>query len=349
MISSFLRETFYILNESSIYLLIGFLFAGIIKLCFSSNKILITIRQKSFKSILIASLSGIPLPLCSCSVLPTAVALRKEGASKGATVSFLISTPETGIDSVGITWGLMDPLMTIYRPICALITSLFAGLATNFSDGSQEIPTQTPIPVMSSSIPLNNPSSTGFSRIRFWVLKIWNYAFVELMDDILVWLVAGFLLAGLISSLIPDSFFTNHVENGPLSMLVILAVSIPMYICASASTPIAAALVMKGLSPGAALVLLLAGPATNVATVPILMNILGKKVTLIYFVVIAVTSVGFGLLLNSIYDWLYAGEPVVFKIADESSLFGEGYSLTATGLFVFLMICSARRKLNSES
>jgi uncharacterized membrane protein YraQ (UPF0718 family) len=176
--------------------------------------------------------------------------------------------------------------------------------------------------------------------------KVWHYSFVELMDDILIWLVIGFLLAGLISSLIPDAFFQNFNGSDPLSMVAILMVSMPMYFCASAATPVAAAMVMKGLSPGAALVLLLAGPATSAATVPVLLKILGKKVTLIYILVIAVTSVGFGLLLNLMYDWMYPGQSILFNIGAESSLFGEGVSLGATGLFVFLMLCSARRKLH---
>jgi uncharacterized membrane protein YraQ (UPF0718 family) len=129
-----------------------------------------------------------------------------------------------------------------------------------------------------------------------------TYAFNDLLGDIGKWFLAGILIAGLITALIPPQFIETNLGEGFLSMLIMLAVGLPMYVCATASTPIAAALAFKGLSPGAALVFLLAGPATNAASLAVLSNILGKRATLIHISSIAICSLAMGMATNYIYS-----------------------------------------------
>ncbi len=234
------------------------------------------------------------------------MSLRKQGANNGATTAFLISTPESGVDSISITYALLDPIMTVARPFVAFVTATFAGIAENLFGNSNE--NQKIIPDL--SCPVDNccdgqncdPQThrqhhTFFEKIKAGFL----YAFGDLWEDIAKWFLGGLLLAGLITVLIPDDIFSRYLGAGLPAMLLMLAVGIPLYICATASTPIAAALILKGVSPGAALVFLLAGPATNMASLTVLTGILGKRATAIYLSTIAVSAVFFGLVLDYVY------------------------------------------------
>jgi uncharacterized membrane protein YraQ (UPF0718 family) len=241
--------------------------------------------------------------------LPAAVSLRKQGANNGATTAFLISTPESGVDSISISYALLDPIMTVARPLVAFVTAAFAGLAENsFGNSSHN---QKIIPDL--SCPVDNccdgqncdPKThrrhhTFFEKIKAGV----RYAFGDLWGDIAKWFLFGVLLAGFITVLIPDDVFSKYLGSGLSAMLLMLAVGIPLYICATASTPIAAALILKGVSPGAALVFLLVGPATNVASLTVVTGILGKRATAIYLSTIAVSAVIFGLAVDQVYAGL---------------------------------------------
>jgi uncharacterized membrane protein YraQ (UPF0718 family) len=239
-------------------------------------------------------------------VLTAAVSLRKQGATKGATTAFLISTPESGLDSIAVTYALLDPILTIARPVAAFITAFVAGVIENlFSDrsGKAEIPPHHPCPVDGccdgiDCAPEVHKSHHSFAeKLRSGV----RYAVFELWADIAAWFFIGLLLAGAIAAIVPEEAIGRTVGAGLPAMLIMLAVGVPLYICATASTPIAAALILKGISPGAALVFLLAGPATNVATLTVLVNILGKRATLIYLLAIAVCAVLFGLAVDQVY------------------------------------------------
>jgi len=233
------------------------------------------------------------------------VSLQKQGAGKGATTAFLISTPESGVDSIAITYALLDPIMTVARPVVAFITATVAGISENVFGY------QKPAPVKADhSCPIDNccdgkecppevhRNHHPFSeRVRFGI----RFALHEVWDDISHWFFIGLLLAGLITSLVPDNIIQRYAGGGLNAMLIMLVVGIPLYICATASTPIAAALILKGVSPGAALVFLLAGPATNVTSITVLLGVLGKRTTVIYFASIAVCTVICGLLLDQIY------------------------------------------------
>lgn len=280
------NELWTLTVEMAPYLLLGFLFAGILYAWFPPALMTRFMGKRNFSSVLNASLLGIPLPLCSCGVIPTGISFRKSGASNGATVSFLISTPQTGIDSILVTWSLLGIPMAIIRPIIALFTGVFGGLLTNYLEKNQE-----PAPAHSSK---HEPETTK----RVGIIGMLRYAFVDFLSDIVKWLVIGLLLAALLAVIIPDDFFLKYLSNDYLSMGLVLLASIPLYMCATGSVPIAAVLMMKGLSPGAAIVFLMAGPATNAATISVIGNALGKKTLLTYLSAIVSGALFFGILVN---------------------------------------------------
>lgn len=304
-----LGQSWGILVESSAYVLFGFFAAGVFKALLPENMVARQLGKPSTASVLKASLFGIPLPLCSCGVIPAAISLRKEGASKGASAAFLVSVPETGVDSIAITYALLDPLMTVVRPLASFVTATVTGLLIN------RLPEDLPDPILADRqaasegcgcpdpcSEIGTPSRVRASlghRLRHGL----NYAFGELLGDIGKWLLLGIFVAGTIAYFVPDEFFLRYLDNEPLSLLIMLIVGIPLYICASASTPVAAALVLKGLSPGAALVFLLAGPATNAATITVVSRYFGRAATAIYLASIAGCSLVLGWLTNRIYAW----------------------------------------------
>lgn len=302
--TEFLAELWHIILEASPYLLFGFLFAGLIKAFINESYIQKHLGSESTASVFKASLFGIPLPLCSCGVVPTAVSLRKEGASKGATTSFLVSTPESGVDSIAISYALLDPILTVVRPVAAFVTAFFAGLFE--SRMTLRNPEPQPVAEVKSCCSMHAHQATETEhkaplgeRMKDGI----RYAFSDLSNDIALHLLIGLVMAAGISYMIPDSFFQTYLDDSIGSLLIMFIVGIPMYICATASTPIAAALILKGVSPGAALVFLMAGPATNLASIAVLQKSLGKKTILRLIASIAVFSLGFGYLTNLIYDW----------------------------------------------
>ncbi len=272
--------------EMAPYLLLGFFIAGLLYVFFPKERVTKYLGKNNISSVLNAALIGIPLPLCSCGVIPTGVSLYKHGASKGSSVSFLISTPQTGVDSILATYSLLGLPLAIIRPVIALFTGLFGGLVTNASTKNMPVPTDNTIPKDTSEKQHNVLS------------KMLNYAFVEFLQDISKWLVIGLLIAALIAVIIPADFFTNIVGNEYLSMLIVLVASIPLYVCATGSVPIAAVLLMKGLSPGAAIVFLMAGPATNAATITVIGKVLGKKTLYAYLFSIIAGAIFFGVIVN---------------------------------------------------
>ena len=303
-----LGESWRLLQEASIYVLFGILVAGLLRIFLSPSTVARHLGQGRFRSVFKASLLGIPIPLCSCGVLPAAVSLKKQGANKGATTAFLISTPESGVDSVALTYALLDPVMTIARPVAAFATATAAGLSENLisrEEGNKAAPDLS-CPVDGccdgqECLPEDHRSHHSFLEKLGAGLA---YALNDLWNDIAVWFLVGILLAGLITTMVPEDALTRYLGGGLPSMLIMLAVGIPLYICATASTPIAAALVLKGVSPGAALVFLLVGPATNVTSLTVLLGILGKRATAIYLTAIAISAVVFGLALDQVYALL---------------------------------------------
>jgi len=284
LIKEYFIALFNLTADMAPYLLLGFLFAGILKVFLPTNLMNKYLGKNSFSSVLNASILGIPLPLCSCGVLPAGISLNKNGASKGASVSFLISTPQTGVDSILVTWSMLGLPFAIIRPIAALFTGLFGGLLTNKIEKEDVHSAQTETNVSSIK------QKASFK-------EIFRYAFVEMLNDIAKWLIIGLLIAAFIEVLLPDNFFQDFKISGILGMIIILAASIPLYICATSSVPIAAVLLLKGISPGALLVFLMAGPATNAAAITVIGQNLGKKTLAIYL-----TSLIVGYLIKIIKD-----------------------------------------------
>jgi hypothetical protein len=239
-------------------------------------------------------------------VLPAAVSLRKQGATKGATTAFLISTPESGVDSIAVTYAMMDPVMTVARPVAAFFTAFVAGVTENLFGYRKDMVPAAPdltCPVdgccdgVNCDPRVHRNHHSFHEKLRAGI----RFAVTDLWGDIAPWFFFGLLLAGLITVLIPDDFFSRHLGSGLPAMLLMLAVGIPLYICATASTPIAAALILKGVSPGVALVFLLAGPATNMASMTVLIGTLGKRATAIYLSAIAICSVLMGWAVDQAY------------------------------------------------
>ena len=281
------------------YLLLGFLFAGILKVAIPQKFINKYMGQRNSRSVLNASLLGIPMPLCSCGVIPTGISFYKSGASKGSAVSFLISTPQTGVDSILVTYSLLGLPFAIIRPIIALITGYIGGMLANRFD-KQEMSKLTESEEDNSNdiCSLNDSYTTEKANQHSKLYSMFKYAFVDFLQDISKWLVIGLLLAALISVALPDDFFANYVGNDFMGMLIILIASVPLYICATSSVPVAAVLLMKGISPGAALVFLMAGPATNAATIMVLTKVLGRKTSYAYLLSIILGALLFGLLID---------------------------------------------------
>lgn len=292
------------------YLMLGFFFAGLLKVVFPQRFIDKYLGQKNSKSVLNASLIGIPLPLCSCGVIPTGISFFKSGATKGSSVSFLISTPQTGIDSILVTYSLLGLPFAIIRPFIALATGFFGGVLTNKVDDSVEVQTsEQATNCCTTSEKDNCGCEPNDKKQKSKIYTLFHYAFVEFLQDISKWLIIGLVLAAVISVLIPDDFFTSFIGNDLIGMLVILIASIPLYICATSSVPVAAVLMMKGLSPGAALVFLMAGPATNAATITVLNKVLGRKTMWAYLISIISGAIVFGLLIDNFLprEWFAFG------------------------------------------
>ena len=262
---NFFTSLLTVVGEMSPYLLLGFLIAGILHVFIPKKFYHRYLSNNNRLSILWAALLGIPLPLCSCGVIPTAIGLKNEHASKGAVASFLIATPQTGIDSILATYSLMGLGFAIVRPAVALITGICGGMLVN-----RFVPKEND----DTTIINNNTKEKGN---RLW--RVFRYAYFEMIQDIGLRLLIGLIIAALINVAIPDEFFLHFGSYPLLQMIVILIIAVPMYVCSTGSIPIAAALVMKGLSPGAALVMLIAGPAVNIASILVVRKSLGSRFT----------------------------------------------------------------------
>jgi uncharacterized protein len=336
-----LKEIWHTFNEAAPYILFGTFVAGFMHIFFDREKIVKHLGKPGFKSVFLAALFGMPLPLCSCGVLPTAMSLRKNGASKGATLSFLISTPETGVDSMFLSYALLDPLMTFFRPFAALVTAVTAGISENLF-GRKEKP--QPAPKEEKCVLCDEKEYVHdhgfFSKFKHSM----EYAFIDLLGDIAPWLATGISIGGVISYFVPPAIIENYLGYGWPAMFIMLLIGIPLYICASASTPIAAALIAKGMSPGVALVFLLAGPATNTAGIITIGKFLGKRSVIIYLAAISVCSIVLGLLLNLIYKHFNIDINAVLGKGSHSMLMHH-VGLIAAPLLIILMINAAHRKM----
>ncbi len=344
----YMEQILHLINEMSPFLLLGFLLAGLMHAFIPGQIYSRYLAKPTFSSVLYAALFGIPLPLCSCGVIPTAMSLRKEGASKGAVSSFLIATPQTGVDSIIATYSLMGLPFAIARPIIAFVTALFGGQMVNAvdKDPSPALPREGEESQHNKPVEAHCECGCGHNHEHSHehehsfigkLKEALSYAFLEMMEDIGKWLMIGLIVAGLITVLVPDSFFEVFKDNSLASMLLVLVFAIPMYLCATGSIPIAVALMLKGLTPGSALVLLMAGPACNMASILVINKVMGRKTLITYLTSIIAGAVGFGLAIDHLLprEWFI---PTIAPSAEccheETSLF----SWICTGVLVLLLI-----------
>lgn len=300
-----------ILNQMSPYILLGFILAGMLHVFIRPDTMSRHLSGHGWRPVVKAALLGIPLPLCSCGVLPTAVALRRQGASKGASTSFLIATPQTGVDSIAATYALLGLPFAIVRPIAALVGSVAGGMAVDRSDKDGD----NDMPVTASATACSDgccQSAAEAEAPRGFINKMWaavKYGLTDMVASVGKWLVIGLVVAAVITVAVPDSLFLSLAEYPRLAMLVMVAVAVPMYVCATGSIPIAMSLMLKGLTPGVGFVLLMAGPAANFASVMVLSKSLGRRATAVYVLSVVVTAILFGLLIDYLLpaQWLAIG------------------------------------------
>ncbi len=342
ILKTYLGELLILVNEMSPYLLLGFFFAGLLRVLFPRRYITRYMGQRNFRSVLNASLLGVPMPLCSCGVLPTGIGFYRNGARRGSTISFLISTPQTGVDSILATYALLGLPLAIIRPVVALVTGVFGGVMGNLTDRPGDGTEQE-----QETKPQEHERS---------VREFFRYGFVELIQDISKWLIIGILIAALLSVVIPDDFFVRNFTSEYLSMFIMLLASVPLYVCATGSIPIAAVLMLKGLSPGAALVLLMAGPATNIATMAVIGNTMGKKSLRVYLASIIGGALLFGTLVNEAIprEWItgYISHDLHSTMHDHAARWYEWVtSAILAGLIVngyLLRFLSRRKETNTD-
>ena len=342
-----------LVTEMSPYLLLGFLLAGLMHAFIPGTIYSKYLAKPNMRSVVLAALFGIPLPLCSCGVLPTAMSLRREGASKGAAVSFLIATPQTGVDSIIATFSLMGLPFAIIRPIAALATAIFGGKMVNVIEGDEGAGKFDSTNEQAHDDLCGDSCCGGHDKVPTSfvgkVIEALRYAYIDMMESVGKWLVVGLIVAGLITIFVPDSYFEIFKDNSFTSMLLVLCISIPMYLCATGSIPIAVALMMKGLTPGAALVLLMAGPACSVASVLVVSKVLGRRTLTAYLFSIISGAIGFGLVTDYLLPRAWFMSHLVANDAcceEESSLFA-----TSCTILLFLLLANAfiRRRFRSKA
>ncbi len=319
VVLEFVREFITLFSEMAPFLLLGFLLAGILHVWVPNHLYVPKIAKSNFASVLWAALFGVPLPICSCGVIPTSIAIRKEGASKGASVSFLISTPATGVDSILATYSLLGLPFAILRPVAAFATALFGGVLTNFATRREES-RDAVAELRSEPANLkhehehhhhehehcecgehhhgNDASATTFTEK---IKETFRYGLVNMVGDVSKWLMIGLVLGALISAFVPNELFLALREKPILCMVCVLLLAMPMYTCATGSIPLALALVAKGITPGAALVLLMAGPATSIASMLVVGKAFGKRTLAAYLFSIAFGAMFFGFIVDTFF------------------------------------------------
>ena len=340
------QQSFWVLYEGALFILVGFAIAGAVHVLLDPDRIVRYLGERSLKSAAVAAVLGAPIPLCSCGVLPTALLLRRKGASQEATLSFLVTTPETGVDSVAMTLAFFGPVFAIVRPLAAVATGLvaaFVSLRGRPAGAAPEAPGEVLDPhrhAGNEAADLPSADASFLDRADTARRRAVHFAFVELFDELGFWLTLAILLTGILSALLPADFFGRVVPSSFAAMLVMVVLGIPLYVCASASTPLAALFVTKGASAGAALVFLLVGPATNAATIATVARLFGRSFVRLYLGAIIGVAVAAGLLLDVLLPDL--GGNVRLGVPE-----GPGYlgilKLTAALVLAWLLFGSLRR------
>lgn len=363
LLTEFLQNFIDVSLEAAPWLLFGLLAAGLIKIWIPESFMKRVLGGKGAWPVIKGAFIGAPLPLCSCGVLPAAVGLRRSGASNGATLSFLVATPETGVDSIGVSYVLLGPFMTVVRVIAAIASAIITGmLAVIFLAKKKDIISEEPVVSCCSSggcssevesKPESIESSCSSSECcssgksdnvsKFWSRNLSGvkYALSDIWDDIAYWLIFGITMAAVLATFFPGQALAEWGSGLP-AMILMLLVGIPMYICATASTPLAAGLLIAGISPGTVLVLLLAGPATNMATIAILFKEMGRSTVIVYLIGISLSSIGFGLLTD--YVVAANGIDISAQIEGATEVIPEWIAITSIAILILAAIKPLRRR-----
>lgn len=295
-IVAFLAGSWTVTGQMAPYLLLGFGIAGILSIFVSPEWVERHLGGRGFSPIVKSVLFGIPLPLCSCGVLPVTASIRRHGASRGATIGFLLATPQTGVDSILATWGMLGPVFGVFRPLAALVTGLLGGAMAQVFDPE---PLEAADPGTPSATNCTEECCAGDEKDGK-IVRALRYRFVTLPRDIGKPLLVGILIAAAIATFVPRDAMAQQLGGGVLAMFVMMIIGIPLYVCATASIPVAIGFMHLGASPGAALVFLIAGPATNAATITTVWKMLGRRSALIYLGTVAVGALAAGFALDAV-------------------------------------------------
>jgi hypothetical protein len=315
------------------YLLFGFAVAGLLHVAIPPSWIARHLGGRGAAAPVKAALLGVPLPLCSCSVIPVAVSIRREGAGRGATAAFLMSTPQTGVDSFFVTYGLLGPVFALIRPLVAFVSGAVCGLAIDrMTVGGED--------------PGPKPANPGDGPRPAWWRRAIRHGFVTLPSDIGTELLVGIAVAGLIGALVPANFLADKLPGGLPGMLVMMVIGIPMYVCSTASVPIALGLMQAGVSPGAALVFLITGPATNAATLGALGRMLGPRAGFVYLACLAGSALAAGWLTDR---WLIPSFPSAAPVCHVDPVAWPGHAAAAMLVAVLVGARVRRRRAAAAS
>ncbi len=307
LVSGFLDNFIILLNAMSIYIIIGLFIAGILKQVIPDNFVSSHLGKNSTSSVIKATLFGIPLPVCCCSVIPLAQGLKKEGASKGAIQSFLISTPITGVDSILATYSLFGFVFVVFRIVSSIIIAITVGLVQNFvqkKDNTKLDSLETSLGTSSSCCSSSSCEANINVKESFSFIKVLTYGYIVLFNSMAKALLVGLVLGSLFVTFMPKEYTQVLFENQFLTYIVIILFSMPLYTCATASLPLAAAFMLQGMSPGAVFIFLTAGPATSAITMSVVYKMLGKTSLIIYSSIIAVLSLLFGFIYDTFFKEL---------------------------------------------
>jgi len=331
-LTSLVKDFWFTVADMSPFLLFGFFVAGLLSVLVTRTFVETHLGGSGLWPLIKASLFGIPLPLCSCGVIPVAMSLHNHGASKGSAISFLISTPQTGVDSLFVTFSLLGPVFAIFRPIAAFFNGILGGGFTNILSRLSGVGTVIQNKCQEECCigePKRNRIKRGF-----------KYGFYTLPRDIGKSMLLGLVIAALISVVVPDDYFAGKLGHSLVSMLVMVLVGVPVYVCATASVPIAAALIIKGISPGAALVFLMTGPATNAASFITIWKGLGKITAFTYLTSVIGCALASGLFL----DYIISGAEL--EVIAKPGMMLPGYikNISAVVLLGILSFAVIRKK-----
>ena len=325
LLKNIIEGTWVVLAHMAPYLLLGFVVAGLLHIFLTAALVRRHMGRGGLWQIVKASLFGIPLPLCSCGVIPVAASLRSHGAGRGATASFLAATPQIGVNSILVTYGMLGPIFAAVRVVAAFISGVLSGVGVEWTaEGSSETaPAEAEAPQNSTE-----PPPPAWRRF-------FKHGFVTLPRDIGRAVLVGLLISGILGAVVPENFFADRLGQGFLSLVVMMVIGIPFYVCSTASIPVVLSLIHAGISPGGALVFLIAGPATNAATFTTLWTLIGRRGTLVYLTAIGISALTAGVAMDWVLPTAQVQEYVAACHTDPLALWQHA---SAVGMLVLLTV-----------